>query len=89
MIPHPTPHDLIISTEVLFYGLALRYGLRKVATEAVKEKRRIYKHHNKHHGGRLRICRQEDCPKLTRLRTAGQSQADLAAFVPAQELDLS
>ena len=45
LIPHPTKHELLISTELLIYGLALRGGLKRLQTEARREQKRLIKHH--------------------------------------------
>lgn len=85
MLPHPSSHEIIISTELLVYGLALRWTIHKVQTEAIKEKRRIYKHHNKQHSGWFRFCRQGECLKLTKSRSSTQSQEDLPLLLSAEE----
>lgn len=64
LIPHPTKHDLLISTELLIYGLMLRGMLKRIQTEARREQKRLIRHHVRlGHGRWFATC--EPCAKRT------------------------
>lgn len=45
LIPHPSKQELLISTELLLYGLMLRWMLHKLQTAARRERKWLIRQH--------------------------------------------
>lgn len=45
LIPHPSWKELTISSELLIYGLLVRWMFKKLQTEARREQKRLIRHH--------------------------------------------
>lgn len=74
-IPHPTWTELLISTQLVIWGLLVKASVQKIEKEEELLRKALIRRHVKHHKGRFVYCK---CSTRTALEKLNQTDLEKA-----------